>query len=123
MSLDVSAITINAQAAPEIFSREAEQARMQAVIAAQARDEARSELQARSRRTIDMESVLRDLQGVGATFNKRLSFSLNEKLGQVVVKVIDTETDTVIRELPPKELQNVHERIREVIGLLFDEQA
>ena len=70
-----------------------------------------------------LEGVMADLEHVSATFNKRLSFSINEKLGQVIVKVIDTSTDTVIKELPPEELQKVHERIREVIGLLLDERA
>jgi flagellar protein FlaG len=67
--------------------------------------------------------MLQDLQGVSVTFNRRLSFSVNEKLGQVVVKVIDADTDKVVREIPPTELQHVYERIREVIGLLFDEKA
>jgi flagellar protein FlaG len=40
-----------------------------------------------------------------------------------VVKVIDADTDKVIREIPPAELQHVHERIREVIGILFDERV
>ncbi|MCK7577239.1 MAG: flagellar protein FlaG [Chromatiales bacterium] len=51
------------------------------------------------------------------------SFALNEKLDQVVVKVIDSDTDKIIKEIPPAELQHVHERIREVIGILFDERA
>jgi flagellar protein FlaG len=71
----------------------------------------------------EMSAIMSDLQRVGATFNRRLSFSMNEKLGQVVVKVIDTDTDKVIREIPPQELQRVYERIREVIGLLLDEKA
>jgi len=40
----------------------------------------------------------------------------------VVVKVIDGETDKVIKVLPPEELQRLHVRIREAIGLLFDEK-
>ena len=40
----------------------------------------------------------------------------------VVVKVIDRETDTVIKEIPPRELQIVHARIREALGALFDVQ-
>ncbi len=71
----------------------------------------------------DLKTTIRDLQRVSETFNRRLSFSLNEKLGQVVVKVIDNDTDTVVREIPPAELQRVYERIREVIGLLFDKSA
>jgi flagellar protein FlaG len=72
---------------------------------------------------VSMDTIIEELVDVSAAFNKRLSFSLNEKLGQVVVKVIDTDTDKVIREIPPAELQHVNERIREVIGILFDERA
>jgi flagellar protein FlaG len=71
----------------------------------------------------DLKTTIRDLQRVSEAFNRRLSFSLNEKLGQVVVKVIDNDTDKVVREIPPTELQHVYERIREVIGLLFDQSA
>ncbi|MGD9940352.1 MAG: flagellar protein FlaG [Clostridia bacterium] len=77
----------------------------------------------RTRPPVSIEAILGDLVEVSAAFNKRLSFRVNEKLGQVVVKVIDVNTDKVIREIPPEELQHVHERIREVIGLLFDERA
>lgn len=72
---------------------------------------------------VNMELVLNELQQVSQAFNRRLSFALNEKLDQVVVKVIDSETDKIIKEIPPVELQHVHERIREVIGILFDERA
>lgn len=71
----------------------------------------------------DLKTAIRDLQRVSEAFNRRLSFSLNEKLGQVVVKVIDIDTDKVVREIPPTELQHVYERIREVMGLLFDKSA
>jgi len=72
---------------------------------------------------VNMELVLRELQQVSEAFNRRLSFAINEKLDQVVVKVIDSETDKIIKEIPPVELQHVHERIRDVIGILFDEEA
>lgn len=76
-----------------------------------------------TRAPVSMDTVIAELGEVSAAFDKRLSFRLNEKLGQVVVKVIDTQTDKVIREIPPAELQHVHERIREVMGILFDERA
>lgn len=72
---------------------------------------------------ISTEAILSELTDVSAAMNKRLTFSINEKLDQVVVKVVDTETDKVIREIPLEALQRVHERIREVIGILFDERA
>lgn len=71
----------------------------------------------------DLQETIRDIQRVSEAFNRRLSFSVNEKIGQVVVKVIDNDTDKVVREIPPTELQHVYERIREAIGLLFDKSA
>ena len=64
-----------------------------------------------------------ELRRVSRAFNKRLSFNYNEDLEQMIVKVIDRDTDKVIKELPPNELQRVHLRIREAIGLLLDESA
>lgn len=72
---------------------------------------------------ISTDVILSELTEVSAAMNKRLTFSINEKLDQVVVKVVDTATDKVIREIPLEALQRVHERIREVIGILFDERA
>jgi flagellar protein FlaG len=71
---------------------------------------------------VDIGAALEELQQVSLAFNRRLSFSLNQKIDTVVVKVIDSQTDKVIKEIPPKELQVVHERIKEAIGLLFDEK-
>jgi flagellar protein FlaG len=76
-----------------------------------------------SKLPVDLEETIRDIQRVSEAFNRRLSFSVNEKIGQVVVKVIDNDTDKVVREIPPTELQHVYERIREAIGLLFDKSA
>jgi flagellar protein FlaG len=72
---------------------------------------------------VDMESALKGLEQAGAIFNRRLSFSLNTKLDSVVVKVIDTDTDKVVREIPPAEVQRCYERLREVVGRLLDEKA
>jgi flagellar protein FlaG len=69
----------------------------------------------------DVERYLSDIVNYTAVFNKRLRFSINEELNQVVVKVIDSETDKVIKEIPPDTLQRMHVRIREAIGLLIDE--
>lgn len=69
----------------------------------------------------DVRRSIEELRRVTRSYNKRLSFSYNDDLGQMIVKVIDQNTDKVIKELPPAELQRVHVRIREAIGLLLDE--
>ena len=67
------------------------------------------------------EQYIKEILNFTQFFNKRLRFTVNEELDQVVVKVVDVETDKVIREIPPEVLQRMHVRIREAIGLLFDE--
>ena len=74
-----------------------------------------------SQQRVDAERYLSEIVDYTQFFNKRLRFSVNEELGQVVVKVIDSQTDKVIKEIPPEVLQRLHVRIREAIGLLIDE--
>lgn len=70
-----------------------------------------------------IESATKDLQKIGNAFNKKLQFVIDHQSNQVIVKVIDKDTDKVIRELPPEELQRLHQNLREAIGLIFDEMA
>ena len=70
---------------------------------------------------VQMEITVREMEEFSKVLNHRLKFSVNKELNQVVVKVIDSRTDKVIKVLPPEELQRLHSRIKETIGLLFDE--
>jgi len=101
-------------------SREAEAA-IRAQAAARTESAARAEAAARAAQNQDLTRAVEELRRVSQVFNRRLSFKYNEDLNQVIVKVIDRETDKVIKELPPDALQRVHMRIKEAIGLLFDE--
>jgi flagellar protein FlaG len=79
-----------------------------------------------SRTASDLESMQaleRQLAAIAPQINERLEFSYYRELGQVVVKIIDRETDTVIKELPPTEFQRVHLALREAIGLLIDKKV
>ena len=68
-------------------------------------------------------AVMADLERITLAFNKKLKFEVNHESNDVIVKVIDPETDKVIKVLPPEELQRMHDKIRETIGFLIDERA
>lgn len=59
--------------------------------------------------------------------NSHLQFRLHEGSGRYQVKVIDTNTDEVIREIPPESVlefaANIRQMLDEAIGLLVDEIA
>jgi flagellar protein FlaG len=56
-------------------------------------------------------------------FNRKLQFVVDHNSHEVIVKVIDKDTDKVIKVLPPEELQRMHSNLRESIGFLFDERV
>lgn len=55
--------------------------------------------------------------------NRHFQISMHDKLNVVMVKVIDTSTDEVIREIPPKKLLDMVANMLEVAGLLMDDRA
>jgi len=70
-----------------------------------------------------ISSTAEDLEKIGLAFNRKLQFVVDHSSNQVIIKVIDKETDKVIKELPPEELQRLHSNLKEAIGLLFDEMV
>lgn len=65
--------------------------------------------------------VVEQIQSISNMFDRKLQFRVSKELEQVVVKVIDSTTDKVIREIPSAEIQKLQIRIKEALGLLFDE--
>ena len=70
-----------------------------------------------------VNALAADLEQISLAFNKKLQFVVDHRSNEVTVKVIDKETDKVIKELPPEELQRLHNKLRETIGFLFDERV
>lgn len=52
---------------------------------------------------------------------RKLQFNVNNELGSVVVKVVDQNTNQVLREIPSQEIQQLKINIRKAIGIIFDE--
>jgi len=65
---------------------------------------------------------VQELQRLSDAMGHVVRFNVNEELGQVVVKIVDPDTDKVIREIPSADVQNLQIKIRETIGLLVDEK-
>ncbi|WP_187646976.1 flagellar protein FlaG [Nitrosophilus labii] len=55
--------------------------------------------------------------------NSQLKIEMDEDTGIQVVKIIDSESKEVIRQLPPDVVLKIAKYIDEVTGLLFNEKA
>ena len=82
--------------------------------------EKESRRKAKSRAATDQ--YIKQVLKIPNVLNRKLSYSVNKELNQVVVKVIDSKTDKVIRVIPSEALLKLHSRMKEVIGLIFDEE-
>jgi len=55
--------------------------------------------------------------------NTRFEFSIHEGTKEIMVKIIDEETNEVIREIPPEKILDLIAKIWELAGILVDERA
>ena len=51
----------------------------------------------------------------------KLQFSVNKELGSVVVSIVDSTTNQVIKQIPSEDMQKLKLRLRKAIGSMFDE--
>ncbi|MFH0925223.1 MAG: flagellar protein FlaG [bacterium] len=70
-----------------------------------------------------IEKAVDQVDKIVQSINKRLSFFVDKESGRFAVKVIDKETNKVIRQIPPEEILNLSARIKEMVGILLDEKS
>jgi len=56
-------------------------------------------------------------------FLRKLEYFVDSESHQVLVKVIDPDTDKVIRILPPEEIQMLNRHNEDISGFLIDQEA
>lgn len=66
-----------------------------------------------------LESVNRAVQ----IFDRRIRFERHAGTGRIMCRVINAETEEVVREIPPEELLDAMAQMLECLGLVVDEWA
>ena len=54
---------------------------------------------------------------------RKLQFNVNKELGAVVVRVVDSNTNQVLKEIPSEDIQKLKLRLRKAMGNLFDQKV
>jgi flagellar protein FlaG len=55
--------------------------------------------------------------------NPDIKFNFNEKIDNFVVNVVDKNTNKIIRKIPSDEALKIMEKMRELVGALFDKKG
>lgn len=70
-----------------------------------------------------LEHVVDTLNDFIKPVRTNLKFELHERLERYYVSVIDSETDEVIKEIPPKQLLDMYAEMAALMGILVDEKV
>ena len=89
--------------------------------------EARSPAQAASEeKALDskqLNEAVEELNDLVQSVRRELRFSVDEESGRSVISVIDSETEEIIRQIPPEQVVSLIQHFRESEGSLFQEKA
>jgi flagellar protein FlaG len=53
----------------------------------------------------------------------KLDFEVYEETGDMVIRIFNRETEELLREIPPEDLLELHQKVAELRGVLFDEKV
>lgn len=79
--------------------------------------------EARDEKKVNPEEILDKIKEVSQDGYYSVRFEKNDDLEELVVKVVDKESEEVIRQIPPEEILELRETLRDLRGNLVDTQS
>jgi len=70
-----------------------------------------------------VEDAVQQIEQFTQTLSQNLKFSIDEDTGKTVVKIVDTQTQEVIRQIPSEEAITIARTLGKIQGVLFNGQA
>lgn len=68
----------------------------------------------------DVKEVLESFQEISKTIQTKLNFTIHEENNEIIIKVIDKESNELIRQFPSDEMLNLQDKMRDMAGFLFN---
>ncbi|OWY37908.1 flagellar biosynthesis protein FlaG [Xenophilus sp. AP218F] len=90
---------------------------------AQGQQQAASQQQTEPDIAKQLQESVKQLNNTASLYNSNLQFSVDKDTGTTVVKVVDTETKQVIRQIPSEEALRIAKAIGDFKGLLLKDKA
>jgi len=70
-----------------------------------------------------IEEFSKKLEKLRKIFRGEAEFKYDSELNMVIVKIKDTETGEIIRQIPPEVMVKIAKSINELLGILVDERV
>lgn len=72
---------------------------------------------------IETKEAMDRIDQAAVLFNRKIRLELEEDLNIMIVKVIDSETEEVIRQIPTEELVELSRNAKDLKGLLINKEG
>ncbi len=72
---------------------------------------------------MDTEEAMERIVHTAKYFNRKIHLEVEEDLDIMIVKVVDSETEEVIRQIPPEELVELSKNTNDLKGLLINKEG
>ena len=70
-----------------------------------------------------LKEVVSELNNLVRDLHRELQFSIDDKSGETVIKVVDSKTDEVVRQIPSEEVVRLRQRLEDAAGAIFQGSA
>jgi flagellar protein FlaG len=70
-----------------------------------------------------LADMVSDLGNLVRGLHRELRFAVDRESGETVIKVVDKETDEVIRQIPSQEFMELRKRLQDAAGVIFQDFA
>lgn len=70
-----------------------------------------------------LQQAVRDIQRAVESMTRELNFSIDQESGKTVIRVVDTETQKLIRQIPSEEVMSISRALSRLTGFLLEEHA
>jgi len=122
--MDSAAIKVNGQENVDIAQLRSIDASIQTQQKKDAEPLEEKEVPASSQMTSqDVMEVLDSFQDMSKTIQTKLNFTVHEENNEIIIKVIDKESNQLIRQFPSDEMLNLQDKMRDMAGFLFNANA
>lgn len=75
------------------------------------------------KRLADNEKIRKTIESLKAQLtNSEVKFGIHERTNRVTIKIVDKNTDEVIKEIPPEKTLDMIAKCMEIAGVLVDER-
>ena len=71
----------------------------------------------------DLEKAVEDTNSMIFRENEKFEFRVHERTGRIMVKLVNVDTDEVIKEIPPEKILDLVASIWDLVGILVDERG